>query len=234
MKIDLGQYGQELEHWLRAIEPFTEIASVPALRRVREDLLDGAANRPAELPWKLTKPILCKPARQYDGVDKSPHAVQVQWQFEARFTAPTRVGKRWIWTVSEMVTQTKVCLLETGDELLHFHHDLKNKDQLGPHVHMQVSEHWLKENKPVPIAVPRFPAAVVLPTDCLDLILSEFFPHEWPKSQADAVGIGTLIDAQKRRMMAMSAAVAKSWDAKPRKTPIAAVQNCYLPDLQLA
>lgn len=234
MKIDLAQYGQELEVWLKVVEPFTDRASVNALRKLGESLLDGNAKRPAKLEWKASKPIISKPAERYDGVDKVKPPVRVAWSFKAVFVEPAKVNRRWIWTIEELSTHSVVTLCETGEEILRFHHDLKNQGQLGPHVHMQVSEEWLTSKGLTPIAVPRFPAGAVLPTDCLDLVFSEFFPHEWPRLQADAVGINTLITAQQARFRAIAAAVLKSWDDKPKKTPIAAMQNCYMPELQLA
>ncbi|WP_207092461.1 hypothetical protein, partial [Rhizobium ruizarguesonis] len=64
--------------------------------------------------------------------------------------------------------------------------------------------------------------------------LAEFFPFDWPKSQAGSHGLATLRSSQRNRFIAISDALRKEWDASPKLTPVAATQNCYMTDLQIA
>lgn len=232
MKIDLKAYGKELEFWLEAFKPFVDHGSQPALPRLKQQLEDGRDIARPTFPWKLDKPIVTKAADRYDGTGKTPHRVRIGWQFAATFERGNDPKNRALWMVKEMATHIHVSLSGSGEEILHFHFDLKNKGQLGPHAHMQLSEHFLKNKNRVPVAVPRFPSTAVLPTDCLDLVLAEFFPFEWPRSQSDSRGLNTLQTGQQKRIMEMSQAIAKGWP-KSRMTPISAIQDCFMPDLQI-
>lgn len=232
MRIDLKAYARELEYWLDAFAPFVEHGSQPALPRLKEQLENGRDVARPTFPWKLDKPVMTIAADKYDGVNKTPHQVRIGWQFTAIFKSAEIQRRNALWTIEKMETHIYVRLCDSGNDILHFHYDLKNKGQLGPHVHMQLSEHFQKNKGLIPIAVPRFPSAAVLPTDCLDLVLAEFFPFKWPQSQKDSRGLSTLQNGQQKRFMAMSQAIAKGWQGS-RKTPIAAIQECFLPDFQL-
>lgn len=233
MKIDLKAYATEFDFWIEAFKPFVEHASQPALSRLKSELEDGRDNRRASFAWKLDKQIMTIAADSYDGPDRSPHKVKIGWKFEALFQIGTDPKRKSVWTVDKMVTQIRVYSCEDNQEILHFHHDMKNNGQLGPHIHMQFSEDYLKNKGRIPIAVPRFPSIAMLPTDCFDLVLSEFFPFTWPKAQSGIRGLTTLQTRQQQRMLAISQALMQGWVGS-RKTPIAAVQDCYMPDLQIA
>ena len=233
MKIDLREYATELRYWLEAFKPFVDKVSHPSLMRLQEEIENGRDNLRPSFGWKLAAPIQLIDADRYDGTVKSPHVVRVTWQFEAEFKSRPDSRKTFLWTVENMVTHVRVYSAKNDEEILHFHHDMKNKGQLGPHSHMQFSEHYQKDKGKIPIAVPRFPTVAMLPTDCLDFVLAEFFPFEWPKSQSTLVGLAALQKRQRDRMMRISHAIASGWTGS-RMTPIAAVQNCYEPDLQIA
>lgn len=233
MKIDLKAYATEFDFWIEAFKPFVEHASHPALSRLKSELEDGRDNRRPSFAWKLDKPVMTIEADSYDGCGRSPHKVKIGWKFEALFEIGTDEKRKSIWNVTKMVTQFRVYSSADDQEILHFHHDMKNNGQLGPHIHMQLSEDYLKDKGRIPIAVPRFPSVAMLPTDCLDLVLSEFFPFAWPKSQSGARGLTVLQTRQQQRITAISKALSQKWLGS-RKTPIAAVQDCYMPDLQIA
>lgn len=239
MKIDLRNYARELGHWLEAFEPFMDRASRPELRRLSKSLEDGRDAPHSSFPWRLHKPLRSVEADKYDGLEKTPHKVWIGWQFEADFERGPDLTKKYIWTIRSMVTQIRVHSSADDSEILHFHYDLKNLNankvpQLGPHIHMQFSEHYLKEHKRIAIAVPRFPSAVLLPTDCFDLVLSEFFPSKWPKEQSKLTGIDVLRAGQRQRMVNMAEALNKVWEVSRKRTLVAAIQNCYMPDIQIA
>ncbi len=172
-------------------------------------------------------------ADSYDGPDRTPHKVRIGWQFHATFRNDDRTKRGSLWTVKAMATHIHVYSAADDQEILHFHLDMKNKGQLGPHVHMQLSEQYQKDKGRIPIAVPRFPATAVLPTDCLDFALCEFFPFAWPKSQSDSRGLRTLQNKQRARLLSMAQEASKSWE-ESRMTPIAAIQECYAPEMQIA
>jgi hypothetical protein len=234
MKIDLRTYAKELTYWIDAFRPFVDNASRSALARLQEQLENGRDNLRTSFEWKLAAPIRTKIADRYDGPDKTPHKIKIGWQFECKFNRLADSKKSYVWTVSDMVTHIRIYSASDDAEILHFHYDLKNNNQLGPHVHMQFSEHYMKSKGRIPIAVPRFPSATMLPTDCLDLVLSEFFPYEWPQAQSGSQGLTTLQAGQRNRLVSMSQALLVQWKASPRKTPIAATQNCVMQDLQIA
>lgn len=234
MKINLREYSTELGYWIDAFSPFIDTPSLPALRNLQIELEDGRDNLRPRFDWKLPVPIVTKVADQYDGPGRSPHKVKVGWQFTSTFSATDDSKKKHIWLVESMVTHIRVYSQHDNAEILHFHLDLKESNQLGPHVHMQFSEHFLKNKGRIPIALPRFPSAALLPTDCLDFVLCEFFPFEWPKSQSSSRGLMALRQGQQNRFVAMSQALMHQWQASSRKTPIAATQNCKLLDLQIA
>ncbi|WP_129418229.1 hypothetical protein [Rhizobium leguminosarum] len=234
MRINLRKYATELSYWIDALKPFIGKESHRALSALKDQLENGRDNLRPAFDWKLDRPIVTKEAERYDGPDKTPHKVKVGWQFESTFESDGQSKKTSLWNIKKMVTHIRIYNADDDSEILHFHHDLKNREQLGPHVHMQFSEHYLKNKGRIPIAVPRFPITAILPTDCFDLVLAEFFPFEWPKSQAGSHGLVTLRSNQRTRLIAITEALQKQWEASPKLTPVSATQNCYMPDLQIA
>lgn len=233
MKIDLREYGTELGFWLEAFKPFVVKESITTLIKLHEQLENGRDNVRPSFPWKLASPIRTIVADRYDGKDRTPHKVWIGWQFHSVFKRVEEAKRRTIWFVQDMVTQVRVHSADDDSVISHFHFDMKNENQLGPHVHLQISEDYQKEKGRIPIAVPRFPIAPLLPTDCLDLVLNEFFPFQWPQSQLKSQGRTTLRNRQRERLARMSQVIAKRWDDS-LNTPIVASQSWYAPDLRLA
>lgn len=233
MIVDLRSYEAELRHWITAFEDYVELASNPALKRVLRDLETGRVERDS-FRWHTTKPIKSKVANRYDGVAKDAHEVVLSWEFTCSFTKRKPIAKKEIlWDVSELSTQTKVLDAASDETILHFHQDLKNKDQFGPHCHLQIAERYIEDVKGVRLATPRFPAAAILPTDCFDLVLSEFFPHEWPESQSRMTGIATVRERQLKRAADYITALHGEVRKRTLRTPFAVLQNCHMPDLRL-
>jgi hypothetical protein len=174
MRINLREYATELRHWVEAFEQFVDPGSKRPLSRLLEELENGRDNVRPAFGWKLAAPIRSVVADRYDGHGRTPNKVIVSWQFESEFETGPDFKKKSIWIVKKMVTQIRIHSVPDDNVILQFHYDMKNRSQLGPHVHMQLSEHYQKEQDRIPIAVPRFPAMTMLPTDCFDLVLSEF------------------------------------------------------------
>ena len=233
MKISLRDYGTELAFWLEAFKPFVAKDSASALAKIHEQLEDGRDNLRASFPWKLANPIMTIVADRYDGKNRTPHRVRIGWQFETVFDKGAASKKHAMWTVQKMVTQIRVHSADDNSVASHFHFDMKNGQQLGPHIHLQISEDYQKDKGRIPLAVPRYPIAPLLPTDCLDLVLNEFFPFAWPESQVKSRGSATLRNRQRERLMRISQAVVKRWD-ESLNTPIVASQGWYAPDLVIA
>lgn len=233
MKIDLREYGVELGYWIEAFGPFVDRPGAAALGRLKQELETARDDRHERFPWKLAKPIVTVDTDRYDGATKTPHKVRIGWQFHATIRLTEKSKRNPLWEIEEMATHIYVRSSENDQEIMHFHHDLKNRGQLGPQTHMQLSEQYQKDAGRIPIAVPRFPSLPVLPTDCLDFALCEFFPFIWPEEQAKARGIAVLQNRQRTRLLAMAKLVADSWKDS-RKTPIAVIQECYSPELRIA
>lgn len=235
MIIDLKAYGTELAFWIDAFAPYVDRASATALKQILSDLQRGQDETDV-FPWNTPKPIKTRVANSYDGQDKAAMPVFVTWSFNARFSKIAGLGKRpQLWNIDRLETHIKI-IVATDDqpEALHFHNDLKNHGQLGPHTHLQIAESFLQQKKQINLAVPRFPTATVLPTDCLDLVLSEFFPHEWPQSQADARGIDQLRTRQRKRIVDFATQLEKHWEHQKKTTPVAVTQDAYLANFQIA
>ncbi|MBY5839828.1 hypothetical protein J3P71_06430 [Rhizobium leguminosarum] len=235
MKINLQNYRQEFDHWIKAFDPFVDHASKSALPQLHSRLEDGIDNKRESFTWELKKPVTTIVAESYDKKEESgSHPIRIDWQFKSVFERCEDTKKKKIWSVKEMCTHFSINDASGGDEIMHFHVDLKNDKQLGPHVHFQFSEEYMEKNVGVRLAVPRFPLATVLPTDCMDFVLSEFFPHRWPQSQSGAHGLKNLREAQRKRLENMAMAVATLWVKNPNRTPVSITQDYHIPDFVVA
>jgi hypothetical protein len=234
MKINMHEYAKELEYWIKAFESFVDRASIGALRQTHERLLAGI-DRKASFGWLSSRPIKLVMATEYDRARGEVEHVSISWRFKARFSPdPKDRTKRPLWDVHALNTEVEIYGSDAETLLLRFHHDLKDTDQLGPHAHLQISEKFLEARVGMRLAVPRFPAIAILPTDCLDMLLSEFFPHKWPKAQSEAISLGLLRNGQIQRAMRFAEALARDWRENPKRTPVSLLQNCHFPDLRLA
>ncbi|WP_105438961.1 hypothetical protein [Neorhizobium sp. T25_13] len=235
MKINLQNYRQEFDHWIKAFDQFVDHASKPTLNDLKTTLEDGIDNKREAFKWIPRNVVSTIIADSYDR--RKPSAsdpVYIDWWFEAEFARCEDTRKKKIWLVNSMCTQFNVRNASDNASIMQFHVDLRDGKQLGPHVHLQMAEEYMKRNVGVPLAVPRFPLATVLPTDCMDLVLSEFFPHTWPQSQSGAHGVANLRDAQLRRLKTMASEIVKLWGKQTKQTPVSVVQDCLLPDIELA
>jgi hypothetical protein len=233
VKIDLNEYGRELGYWIEGFKPFVDQASHAALDRLKRELEDSRDNRRSAFDWKLAKPVMTIATDRYDGKNKTPHKVRIGWQFESRISLTDNSRRSPVWTIDRLSTHVRVYSTTDDQIILHYHHDLREKSQLGPQSHMQFSERFRKDKGLIPIAVPRFPSLAVLPTDCLDLALCEFFPFKWPQEQAGVTGLTVLQNRQRNRLLEMAKVVVDAWDKKA-KTPLAVIQDLYKPDLKIA
>ncbi|MDJ0449261.1 hypothetical protein [Methylocystis sp. JR02] len=233
MIIDLREYSKEVVGYTRTAKSLVERASQSALEKVALDLETGQDTQD-HFYWNTPKAIRTIETRDYDRAGQSAPPVYVEWGFRAEFTrqpAPRRNAK---WRIDELTTQFKVwAARDTTRPALVFHIDRKSPGQFGPDFHMQVSEDYTASAGPLHLAVPRFPTHCLLPTDCLDLVLSEFFQQKWLKEQSEGP-INLMRSAQLTRAKLYSEAIAGMWQAKPRSTPISALQNFPLPSLNLS
>jgi len=234
MKISLHEYVKELEYWIKAFEPYVDRASIGNLWDTKESM-SSKMSKKAEFEWATSRPVKLRISTEYDRAEGQMVPVHVSWRFRARFSPdPKDKSRRPLWDVLRLNTELEVRREIPETLLLRFHHDMKDKDQLGPHAHLQVSESFLEEKVGMRLAVPRFPAIALLPTDCLDMVLSEFFPHEWPKEQSGAFNFATLRQRQMDRAERFAEALRRDWGDKPKRTPVALLQDCYFPNLRLA
>jgi hypothetical protein len=234
MKINLHEYVRELEYWIKAFEPYVDRASIGHLRDTHESM-SSKMNKKAEFEWATSRPITLAISTEYDRAEGQMEPVHVSWRFRACFSPdPEDKSKRPLWDVLRLNTELEVHRQNPEMLLFRFHHDMKDKDQLGPHAHLQVSESFLEEKVGMRLAVPRFPAVALLPTDCLDMVLSEFFPRKWPKEQSGAFNFDTLRRGQIDRAERFAEALRRDWGNRRKRTPVASLQNCYFPDLRLA
>lgn len=235
MIINLQNYRQEFDHWIKAFDPFVDHPFKSALPQLLSTLEDGIDNRRASFRWELKKPVTTIASESYDRREESgSHPVRIDWQFKAQFDLNEYTKRRKVWTVRDMCTHFHVRDASSGDEIMHFHVDLKDGKQLGPHFHFQFSEEYMEKNFGLRLAVPRFPLATVLPTDCMDFVLSEFFPHSWPQSQSGAHGLNNLREAQRKRFENMALAIASLWVKNPNQTPVSITQDYHIPDFVVA
>jgi hypothetical protein len=234
MKISLQEYAKELEYWIKAFEPFVDRTSIGTLRDTRERLLSGF-ERKAKFEWATARPIKLDLATAYDRAQGEVEPVQVRWRFMAAFAPDLKdKSKRPLWDVLGMNTEVEIYRPDPECLVMRYHHDLKGKDQLGPHTHLQISERFLDDAVGMRLAVPRFPAVALLPTDCLDLVLAEFFPHKWPKAQSEATNLGLMRQGQIERATRLAEELQRNWRKNLKRTPVSLLQNCYFPDLRLA
>lgn len=234
MKINIQDYAKELEYWIKAFDPFVDRTSIGTLRETRERLLSGF-DRKVKFAWATARPIKLEVARAYDRAEGEVDPLQVRWRFMATFAPdPADKSKRPLWDVLRMNTEVELYRPDPEYLVMRYHHDLKGSGQLGPHTHLQISEDFLDDAVGMRLAVPRFPAAALLPTDCLDLVLSEFFPHRWPKVQSEATSLGLMRQGQIDRVTRLAEELQRDWRKNPKRTPVSLLQNCYFPDLRLA
>lgn len=234
MIIDLRKFRSEFEFYIKAAaDQFLEKESAARLRSALEKLTHALDSKAAEFAWETAAPIRSKVATRYDGLDKRSDPVRVALCFHSRMTKVAQKG--FDWRVNRMVTHLQIFHESDSEKpILHFHIDKKDPKQLGPDVHLQVSEKYVEDARGFSLAVPRIPFGFVLPTECLDFALAEFFGAEWIKAQDSAHSIAAIRNEQVARAERLVDEVQKNWKKFPKQTPVSLLQNYHFPDLRLA
>lgn len=234
MIINLRAYSGEVAAYVAAAKGFIDRTTWSRLQAIQADLEFGKDNSD-EFPWFTKNPIQTNVATRYDRLGTTKAPVVVTMSFDARFrrTKPKSLD----FEVLGMVTHIKVfSTANPQTPALHVHIDKKNSGQLGPGMHMQVSEAFTKQASAFALAVPRLPTGFLLPTDCLDFVLAEFFPDDWAKAQVGVHQIESLRNAQLERARQLGAQLEALWKGKRGRTPLSVVQglDCSYSGLRLA
>ncbi len=220
--IDLEAYAEEVASFCALAETFVARESAPALNRIVDDLRAGIAKALPKWTWSTPKPIHFQPSSQYDSPGKKPRSAHFTLGFECSFNRPQKVNKKpgAVWAVAHTATHIKV---ERDDNALHcLHFDYKNANQLGPQLHIQVSE---ANTGGLPI--PRLASAAFLPTDCADVMLCELHPDAWEKRQRAGNNqwhVGVVRDGQEHRTVAYLNDIASQWRADIKRTRFSLIQ----------
>jgi len=222
--IPLKQYRSEAEVLLLGAQEYIRHASKYRYKKILDDLGTLCESNNETVSWKAWN-IDLETAKCYDRASGQSPPVRVRFGFDLAFQLHD--PKAGLWALEKAVTQIQV-YIEDSDKpaVSHFHVDLKNPEQLGPLVHVQFSEE-LSKRLGLAMGVPRIPFPIVLPTDCLDFVLSEFFPREWGKQQAGIHAISRVRKGQRRRIEALLGAAIEACSGGGR-TPVAALQNWKL------
>ena len=232
MLINLDRYCQELDAYVPGFLPFLERRSQGTLQDLVEDLKQSRDHpKCMGFAWSTRNPLHSILADRYDRQSGTSLPVRIQISFMASFSRRTRRDR--VWRLIRVETQIEVVRPCGPHSLLRFHIDKKNPGQLGPFAHMQFSEDFLQEVIGYGLAVPRFPVCILLPTDCIDFVLSEFFPHRWPQEQTGLFRIRLLRDRQLDRVNQVGIQLRRILD-KPNRTPVSLLQDSAFDDFQLA
>jgi hypothetical protein len=224
MIIDLNRYAAEVRSYFDAAKDFVLPASLPRLDRLLADLETGRDNTRA-FTWQSHEPIETRVATRYDSMTRTPDPVVVSIGFFAQFTKRSE-KKSQDWDVDRLETHVSVRAEKEKDPALWFHVDKKNPGQLGPAVHLQIDEDCCEFLGGIKLGVPRFPFGFILPTDCLDFVLAEFFPMEWGQHLAGSHAFGTLRENQMARVDAVARAIAEDLMKRKKQTPVGILQDC--------
>lgn len=140
-RIDLEAYAGEVKAFSALAEKFVPHSSVPALRRLEQDLRAGISRANSSWTWSTIQEVVFKPSGKYDAPGKKPKPAHFSLGFECVFTRPAGVNQKKcgpVWEISHGSTHVKV---EREDKpSLELHFDYKNIGQLGPQLHVQVAE----------------------------------------------------------------------------------------------
>ena len=233
MIINLHSYAEELDVFTHALEPFLDGPSHARYNNLVERLKQCRDNTKCEnFAWSTQESLTTIRAECYDGRGRRSEPVTISVGIDGHFTRDTAAAE--LWSIDRLITHLSVIRPDDDQPSLQFHIDQKNEGQLGPPIHMQVSERFLGDFHGHRLAVPRFPIVTLLPTDCFDFLLSEFFPHHWSASQAGLWRITFLRQQQKRRICSVARELHAAWRKTPKRTFISFVQDSSLAGLQLA
>lgn len=233
MIINLHSYAEELDAFIPALQPFLDGPSHARYMNLVERLKQRRDNiRCRHFSWETQEPLTTICTERYDGRDRRSEPVTVSVGIDAHFTRDAVSVK--LWSIDRLIIHVSVFRPDNDQPSLQFHIDQKNDGQLGPPIHMQVSDKFLGALHGHRLAVPRFPIVPLLPTDCFDFLLSEFFPRDWSENQAGLWRIRFLRQQQKGRICSIARELHAAWRKTPNRTFINFVQNSSLAGLQLA
>ena len=221
--LELNQYRKELAIFLDGAEEFVRRRSLSRFKKMLDDLDHTIDSGNPSTYWRARNIDLVV-AKRYDRREGKSAPVRVRFGFDIALAS--HQVKRGYWHLSKCVSHIHVFREDddAGEHVTAFHIDLKNPEQLGPEVHIQFAE-TCSQRLGLAMGVPRIPFPAVLPTDCLDFALSEFFPHRWGVTQSGMHALSTVRRAQKARIEALWASVQRSCGRRTRLTPIAAMQD---------
>jgi hypothetical protein len=228
MIINLRAYVKEVEAVAKAAERFVARESYSNLMSAPENLKIGIDSGANTFKWITKGPIKFINATKYDSKTHACEPVVVSIGFVGSFRLLDK--KKHKWNIDGLVTQIKIFKKpeegqnQEGLPIMHMHIDKKNNDQRGPHIHIQVSEDCTKQLG-MKLAVPRIPFNFVLPTDCIDFVLAEFFPDEWHKAQTEAHSFNLIRNNQLVRAEQMLNHVGELWKKNQKRTPVTLIQD---------
>ena len=232
MLIDLMKFADELDAFGPALDPFLEPLSHRRFLELVEQLKASRDNpRIPAFSWSTPAWLTTISADGYNGGRRPAQSAQVQVGIDARFSRLP--DARRIWNIERLITQVSIARVDQQRPSLSFHIDMKNPNQLGPGVHMQVSDTFLHTAVGHRLSVPRFPITLVLPTDCIDFVLTEFFPNRWNEHLSGMWRIGLLRRHQEKRLRDLVMELWGQWQGSPNSTLIGMIQNSSLDGLRL-
>lgn len=222
-RIDLEAYAGEVKAFSALAEKFVPHSSVPALRRLEQDLRAGISRANSSWTWSTIQEVVFKPSGKYDAPGK-PKPAHFSLGFECVFTRPAGVNQKKcgpVWEISHGSTHVKV---EREDKpSLELHFDYKNIGQLGPQLHVQVAE-----SQTGGLPIPRLVAMAFLPTDCADIMLCELHPTDWERHQragGNQWNVTAVRNGQEKRTMAYLNDIHTQWKSDVKQTRFSALQS---------
>jgi len=219
-KIDLEKYTVEMAAFIELAEDFVDKSSTLRLTHVLRDLQIKVDERTPRLHWSTDREIIIRSSEYYDGPNRKHLKTELSVTFDCVFLREEGTKPKVpMWEIDRISTHLR--LKKNGYELP-FHFDYKNSDQWGPQIHFQVSENLCD------LPIPRLLSNVCLPTDCLDLILSELHPVEWQTVQLagnNRTHIARVRNAQESRILAYISELKQLWDGDKATTRVNMLQN---------
>ncbi len=223
-RIDLEAYADEVKSFIALAEKFVPRLSVPALKRMEQDLRAGISRAGSSWTWSTAQAIAFDTSSQYDAPGKKPKAAKFTLGFECAFERPANANVKKcgaVWGVLHSSTHIK---LEREDNAcIELHFDYKNSGQWGPQLHMQVSE-----SQTGGLPIPRLVSPAFLPTDCADIMLCELHPTEWEKHQragSSQYHVKVVRDGQEHRTFAYLNDIHSQWKSDGKRTRFSSLQT---------
>ena len=210
MIVDVKRLAEEYGHFSSRMLGFVAPKSVTDFNNTIQELNASVTRGADSFEWSTKRrEISLRSTKDYDRPGKSSKQVTPSISFVCKFEkleipgkAPKR--KKYWRILKKCVCELNIYVSEdedNGQASVRLHADLKNPNQWGPLLHMQINEHDCDG-----IAVPRTPHAFVLPQDCLDFWLGELYHEEWRRLGISSQGHAIMRAAQTRRLEALGKA----------------------------